>query len=101
MIERAPYYDVREAESKAQDALAKAGRWADDLSGLPLAGERDTLKNELYDLLLLLVQTRIQQGPPARETAEKALPLLERARGLRPAHADLSSAPVDLRRASR
>ena len=82
---RAPYYDVREAESKAQDALAKVERWGDDLGGLPLAGERNTLTNELYDLLLLLAQARIQQGPTTRETAEKASLLLGRARGLRPA----------------
>jgi tetratricopeptide (TPR) repeat protein/tRNA A-37 threonylcarbamoyl transferase component Bud32 len=82
---RAPYYDVRESESKAEGALAKAGSWADDLSMLPLADERDALRNELYDLLLLLAQNRIQQGPPARGTAEKALPWLERARALHPA----------------
>ncbi len=75
-----PYYDVHEAESKAQAALAKAGRWASDPNALPLADQRDALRDGLYDLLMLLAQTRIQRSPPA---PQEALDLLDRAGRLR------------------
>jgi tetratricopeptide (TPR) repeat protein len=82
--DRAPYYDVRQAESKASDALAKAEAWGPGLTGLALADERDRerLRNEIYDLLLLLAQTRIAQQPDPG-VARDALTLLDRAGRLR------------------
>jgi tetratricopeptide (TPR) repeat protein/tRNA A-37 threonylcarbamoyl transferase component Bud32 len=78
--ERAPYYDISQAESKAKEALAKVEPWGPGLTGLPSVDEpeRDYLRNESYDLLLLLVQIRIPQrsGPDA---SRDLLPLLDRA----------------------
>jgi tetratricopeptide (TPR) repeat protein/tRNA A-37 threonylcarbamoyl transferase component Bud32 len=81
--QRAPYYDVGRAESRALAALARIERWGADLSALPIADERGQLRDELHDLTLLIAQARIEQRPQDREAARAALALLDRAARVR------------------
>jgi tetratricopeptide (TPR) repeat protein/tRNA A-37 threonylcarbamoyl transferase component Bud32 len=78
---QAPAHDARQAERAAQAALALAGHWGSELEKLPLEQEREALKTELHNLLLLLVQLKSRLAPGPREAAE-LLALLERARPL-------------------
>jgi serine/threonine protein kinase/Flp pilus assembly protein TadD len=79
--EPAPYYDRRQAEDAARKALAIADPWGPKLDRLPMPPERGPLKKELYDLLLVTVQTRTEHARGPRGVRE-SLALLERAREL-------------------
>ena len=77
VAERAPYFDPREGQAEAQDALALAVPWGPTVEALPLEQERDPLRKDLYDLRLLVAQSKIQQGTEA--AAKEALVLLDEA----------------------
>ncbi len=81
VAERVPYYDLRRGVAAGQAALALARAWGPGLERLPLPEERAPLKEELYDLLLLMVQARSRDcdGP---EAARELLALLDEARSL-------------------
>jgi serine/threonine protein kinase/tetratricopeptide (TPR) repeat protein len=85
--ENAPYFDPRAGEEKAKAALAVAAKWGPTVEQLPLTEERDPVRQDVYDLLLLLAQTKVRlgTGPEAgRETLallEEAAPLREQSRG--------------------
>ena len=81
VAERVPYYDLRRGVAAGQAALALARAWGPGLESLPLPEERAPLKEELYDLLLLMVQARSRDcdGPKA---ARELLALLDEARSL-------------------
>lgn len=79
--QRAPYYDPALAEAVAAEALTISQRWGDDLSKLPLAEQRDQIKKELYELLLLRVQTRLALSHDS-EHARQLMDELKRARWL-------------------
>jgi serine/threonine protein kinase/Flp pilus assembly protein TadD len=77
--ERVPYYDLKRGEASAERATAALQEWGNLLERLPLPEERDGLKDDLYELLLLRVQARL-----ARESGEpqELLGLLDRAAAL-------------------
>jgi tetratricopeptide (TPR) repeat protein/tRNA A-37 threonylcarbamoyl transferase component Bud32 len=77
-----PLVDLESGEAKGRAALALLTEWGPDLAGLPLDGERAGLKAELYELLLLMAQTRGRRGAD-RATGRDMLALLERAAPLR------------------
>ena len=81
--ERAPYYDPREAESRGLAALVIADAWGPQLESLPLTQERKGLRRELYDLLLLLAQTRMFRPNQEPGSAKETIAWLERAATLR------------------
>jgi tetratricopeptide (TPR) repeat protein len=82
--EHAPYFDPREGEEKARAALALGGKWVSgSLITLPLPEEHEALKNELYDLHLILAQTLRQREADA-PAAHETLALLETAGPLAP-----------------
>jgi tetratricopeptide (TPR) repeat protein len=83
VAERAPYYDTHEAEAVGRAADAVVRGWGLALEDLALADEqRQPLKEEVHNFLLLLAQLK-SQGPGAnRESAQEARDLLERARAL-------------------
>jgi tetratricopeptide (TPR) repeat protein len=80
--ERAPYFAPEKGEATGRAALAVAEKWGPDLSDLPLEEERNDLRKEVYDLLLLMAQVKSPQAkaPPA---AREMLALLDRAAPLR------------------
>jgi tetratricopeptide (TPR) repeat protein/predicted Ser/Thr protein kinase len=80
--ENAPFFDLRKGDATGQAALAVTAAWGPRLEQFPLASERDPLKGELYDLLLLLAQVKTRQGDDAA-TARNVLALLDRAAPLR------------------
>lgn len=78
--ENAPFFDLKKGEARGAAALAVAESWGPKLEQLPLADDvRDALKQEQYDLLLLLAQVKNRRGE-----AKEALALLDRAAGLAP-----------------
>ncbi|NJN48839.1 MAG: protein kinase, partial [Alkalinema sp. RL_2_19] len=86
--EEVPYYQTGAGERVGRQALALSEHWGTDLSRLSLGPdpiqdrqERDRLKQEIYDLLLLMVQSRLHEFP-SEETATESLVVLERARQL-------------------
>jgi len=82
--EHAPYFDPREGEEKARAALALGGKWVSgSLITLPLPEEQEALKNELYDLHLILAQTLSQREADA-PAAHETLALLQEAEPLAP-----------------
>src|SRR5262249_8774258 len=80
--EHVPYYDREKGESKARAALDALRPWGPGLEELPLENERPAVRKELYDLLLLLAQTRARHAAGADE-ARGVVPLLDPAAGLR------------------
>jgi tetratricopeptide (TPR) repeat protein/predicted Ser/Thr protein kinase len=83
VAENAPYFDPHQGEAKALAALTLATKWGPTLERLLLPDEADSLKRELYDLLLLTAHVQSQQavGPDA---ARETLALLDRAARLGP-----------------
>jgi tetratricopeptide (TPR) repeat protein len=77
VAEQAPYFDPHEGERRAGDALALAARWGAESQGLPLPAERDALRKDRYDLLLLLVESKLRQ--PGAAQAADAVALLDEA----------------------
>src|SRR5262249_42943345 len=59
-------------ERKAEQAVARLKDWGPDLAELPLAAERPALKQQLYEVLLLLAETKTRRGT-RRESAREAL----------------------------
>ncbi len=82
--EHAPYFDPREGEEKARAALAVGDKWLiGSTITLPLPEESESLKNELFDLHLILAQT-ISQRETDAAAAQEVLALLEKAGPLAP-----------------
>ena len=81
--ENAPYFDPHEGENKVRAAIARTENWGPTVDGLPLPDERDALRKDLYDLLLLLAQARIQNDTEP-EAGRETLALLTTAGRLRP-----------------
>jgi serine/threonine protein kinase/Flp pilus assembly protein TadD len=82
VAEHAPYFDPREGENKARAALARAAPWGKTLEGLPLPEEKESVKNEMYEVLLVLAQTISQRATTpesAPAAAKETLALLEEA----------------------
>ena len=80
--EQTPYFDPREGENKARAALAMAAPWGKTLAELPLEEEREPLKKEMYELILLVAQTigqRANTPENAAAAARETLALLEEA----------------------
>ncbi len=76
--EQAAYFDPKLGENKMREALAVSEKWGSDLEKLPLQDEVVALKDELYDLNLLLAQSENREGMEA-EAARETLQLLEAA----------------------
>ncbi|MBI3465424.1 MAG: protein kinase, partial [Planctomycetes bacterium] len=86
VAEHAPSYDPRQGEAAGQQALEIADQWGDQLEELTLQDEHKPLKEELYGLLLLIVQLRTGQPAAESETTQETrtvLDLLDRAAALR------------------
>jgi tetratricopeptide (TPR) repeat protein/tRNA A-37 threonylcarbamoyl transferase component Bud32 len=82
LAESVPYYDLQNGIAAGQAALAMARQWGPGLERLPLAEERAALKEELHDLLLLMVQARLPHSERPAAVRE-LLALLDEARALR------------------
>lgn len=86
LSEKAPYYDTRRGTQTAEQALRLAEQWGADLEYLSLApdkaSQKQELRHEIYGLLLLLVQSRLQLSHE-EDDASRALALLDRAEQLR------------------
>ncbi len=80
--DRAPFYDHREAESQGQGALAKIDAWGLDAGSLPIPEERDAVRGDLYELLLLLTQVHTSRTSDVA-TAGQGIAWLDRAASLR------------------
>lgn len=80
--ERAPYYDLRKGDASGRAAIELAESWGRDLSEFPLQDQRPELRRELYELLLLIVQERLERHPAA-DSAGDLIASLDRAAGLR------------------
>src|SRR5439155_6732617 len=76
-----PFYDLENGERKGREALALVTDWGPALADLPLVEEQGPVKSELYDLLLLMAQTRGRRAADA--AARDMLALLDRAALLR------------------
>lgn len=72
--EQIPYYDPAKGESLAASAVAAIDKWGDSLQRWPLPDERNRLRNDLYELLLLQAQTRNLR----REDGVQTLAVLDR-----------------------
>ncbi|HEX5269041.1 MAG TPA: serine/threonine-protein kinase, partial [Gemmataceae bacterium] len=84
--EQTPQYDPRKAVNTGREALTAADRLADP--ALPLTDrQRADVKDQQYDLLLLLAQARSSEGSDG--AAREALDWLARAESLRPPGAGL------------
>jgi serine/threonine protein kinase len=80
--EHAPYFEPRRGEETGVAALAVAQKWGPGLEQLPLAEERESLRQELSSVLLLLVQLRSAQARNPSD-APALLALLDQAAALR------------------
>lgn len=78
IAERAPYFDPQKGAAAGEKALALARTWGAGLKQLPLSEEQAALQQELYDLLLLLVQAKSQNAHDPKVGAEM-LALLDQA----------------------
>jgi tetratricopeptide (TPR) repeat protein len=79
--ERLLHYDSRRGEALGRDAIDRAERLLRDSDDLPLEPERQALRKELHDLLLLTVQSQ-GDSPPDTKAVPELLERLERARAL-------------------
>jgi len=79
--ERAPYYDLQHGIAAGEKALLKAEPWGPGLERLELsetdAALKDEVAGEVYDLHLLMVQTRLHSAHAASEV-KQLLELLDR-----------------------
>ena len=78
VTEQAPYFDPLEGAARTRAALAIAEKWGSAVERLPLAEEIDAVRKELYDIILLLVQSRLEKENDL-DGAREALGLLEKA----------------------
>jgi serine/threonine protein kinase/Tfp pilus assembly protein PilF len=79
--ERAPYYDPNKARIAAHQALATAAVWGPTFEHLPFPEDRQRLRNEEYELILLVVQDACRSSPLSPDSNVPAL--LDLARQLR------------------
>jgi tetratricopeptide (TPR) repeat protein len=79
--ERLLHYDSRRGEALGREAIDRAERLLRDSDDLPLEAERQALRKELYDLLLLTVQSQGDPSPDPKAVPD-LLERLERARAL-------------------
>jgi serine/threonine protein kinase/Tfp pilus assembly protein PilF len=79
--EAPPLVDLESGVSKGRAALALVQEWGPKLEEFPLADQRTVVKNEVYDLLLVLAQMRARRNP-GPETGKEVLALLDRAQPL-------------------
>jgi serine/threonine protein kinase/Flp pilus assembly protein TadD len=98
VAERAPFFDPERGLALARKALDVAEGWGPKLTNFPLDAEREPLKNDLADLLLLMAQVRGRQPEPAGSAKER-LALLDRAAELRPPTAGYHQLRADALRA--
>jgi len=80
--ENAPFFDPKKGEAAGGQALAIAAPWGPTLEQFPLTSDRGALKEELYDLLLLMAQVKGRSTEDAA-AAKDVLALLDRAAELR------------------
>jgi tetratricopeptide (TPR) repeat protein len=73
--ESAPCFDVDKGEASARAALAITEPWGPDLKRLVLTDAQPALRQELYDLLLLLCQALGRQGNRAADEMNAFLEL--------------------------
>jgi serine/threonine protein kinase/lipoprotein NlpI len=75
VAEHAPYYDPERGEAAGYAALALASGWGAGLSRLPLSRtERNRFREDVYEVLLLLTQTRLHRSREP-DTARELLAL--------------------------
>lgn len=80
--EHAPYFDPQQGESTALAALAIAAKWGPSLAQLSLPNEREALRRDLYDLLLLTAQLQgRRRGEPAANQVARVFLLATQAGG--------------------
>jgi tetratricopeptide (TPR) repeat protein len=82
VFEHAPYFDPQEAENTARAALTLASQWGPALGGLLDPEERERIKPDLYDLILLTAQLRSQR--PRAVSAEPVAMVFLLAAGTKP-----------------
>jgi tetratricopeptide (TPR) repeat protein len=83
ITEQAPYYEPTKGEEFGRAALAIANKWGHGLDSLTLTDERPALKEELYNLLLLLVHLKSVASSSDSENGGELQNLLTRAAELR------------------
>lgn len=81
--EHAPYFDPAKARIVSQEALATAAPWGPTLAQLPFADQRPALQQQMYELILLVVQDACLS--PANFVGVDVSSLMDRARQLTPA----------------
>jgi tetratricopeptide (TPR) repeat protein len=74
--ETTPYFDPGRALLTAKQVFATADAWGPALEKLPLVEERDRMREELYELCLLVIQASLTTGSSAK--AHDELPALFR-----------------------
>jgi tetratricopeptide (TPR) repeat protein len=66
------YFDLSRAAEAVERALAATRSWGPTLENLPLADQRDKLRIELYELLLLAAQLKLHQADGTRNESAVA-----------------------------
>src|SRR5262249_14162781 len=80
--ETSPYFDPREGEREAMGAIALTEQWGPTVEDLPLEDRREPTKKDIYELLLLVGQNKLQLSDD-KDAAKETLKLLEQAAQLR------------------
>jgi tetratricopeptide (TPR) repeat protein len=80
--ENAPFFDPEKGTAAGRQALAITENWGPSLEQFPLDDRRGELREELYDLLLLMAHVKNRRGSDAA-TAKETLALLDRASAMR------------------
>jgi len=80
LSEQVPYFDPGKGQTLADEAIALAAHWGSHLETWPLADDLPRLRSDLYALLLLDAQVRIDRKEDAKATTE----LLDRAIAINP-----------------
>lgn len=75
--EQFTYYDAKEGHDVIDQALAIATPWGDELDGLPLVDERDSIRRDLYELLLRRAQVGLLEN--STDSSDSILADLNRA----------------------
>jgi tetratricopeptide (TPR) repeat protein/tRNA A-37 threonylcarbamoyl transferase component Bud32 len=82
MAEHAPYFDPAKARVVSQQAMAAASGWGATLDRLPFPEQRAALREEMYELILLIVQDACHS--PGNLAGAGVPALLDHARELMP-----------------
>jgi tetratricopeptide (TPR) repeat protein len=80
--EHAPYYDPEKSRIASRQALATAAVWGPTFERLPFGEDRQRLREEMYELLLLMIQDACQS--PHSFAAADVSGLLDRAQQMMP-----------------